>query len=252
MLRDKLLLLISLCLLTFSVSASNDINNMRVWPSEGSTRVVFDVKNAPEFTYFTLRNPDRLVIDLAATESDTSLDIDKQGPLLKRVRYSTPKDNSSTRIVLELNRKAETALFAIPPAEDKGHRLVVDLVDTAPSGEPGVVLDMNQSSRDRDIIVAIDAGHGGKDPGSIGPAGSFEKNITLSIAKMLESRINAETGMRAVMTRSGDYYISPNGRPEVARKHKADLLISIHADAFSQPEPRGASVWVLSMRRADS
>ena len=85
MLRDKLLLLISLCLLTFSVSASNDINNMRVWPSEGSTRVVFDLKNAPEFTYFTLRNPDRLVIDLAATESDTSLDIDKQGPLLKRV-----------------------------------------------------------------------------------------------------------------------------------------------------------------------
>ena len=252
MLRDKLLLLISLCLLTFSVSAANDINNMRVWPSEGSTRVVFDLKSSPEFTYFTLRNPDRLVIDLAATQSDTSLDIDKQGPLLKRVRYSTPKDNSSTRIVLELNRKAETALFAIPPAEDKGHRLVVDLVDTAPSGEPGVVLDMNQSSRDRDIIVAIDAGHGGKDPGSIGPAGSFEKNITLSIAKMLESRINAETGMRAVMTRSGDYYISPNGRPEVARKHKADLLISIHADAFSQPEPRGASVWVLSMRRADS
>ena len=129
---------------------------------------------------------------------------------------------------------------------------MVDLVDTAPTGEPGVVLDMNQSSRDRDIIVAIDAGHGGKDPGSIGPAGSFEKNITLSIAKMLESRINAETGMRAVMTRSGDYYISPNGRPEVARKHKADLLISIHADAFSQPQPRGASVWVLSMRRADS
>ena len=252
MLRDQLLLLISLCLLTFSVSAANDINNMRVWPSEGSTRVVFDLKSSPEFTYFTLRNPDRLVIDLAATKSDTSLDIDKQGPLLKRVRYSTPKDNSSTRIVLELNRKAETALFAIPPAENKGHRLVVDLVDTAPTGEPGVVLDMNQSSRDRDIIVAIDAGHGGKDPGSIGPAGSFEKNITLSIAKMLESRINAETGMRAVMTRSGDYYISPNGRPEVARKHKADLLISIHADAFSQPQPRGASVWVLSMRRADS
>lgn len=252
MLRGKLLLTISLCFFTFTVTAANDIKNMRVWPSDGSTRVVFDLKNSPQFSYFTLRNPDRLVIDLAATQSDTALDIDKQGPLLKRVRYSTPKDDSSTRIVLELNRKAETALFAIAPAEDKGHRLVVDLVDTAPSGEPGVVLDMNQSSRDRDIIVAIDAGHGGKDPGSIGPAGSFEKNITLSIAKMLESRINAVTGMRAVMTRSGDYYISPNGRPDVARKHKADLLISIHADAFTQPQPRGASVWVLSMRRADS
>lgn len=252
MLRGRLLLVISLCLLTFRVLAANDINNMRVSPSNGSTRVVFDLKNTPDFTYFTLRNPDRLVIDLAGTQSDTPLDIDEQSTLLKRVRYSTPKDDASTRIVIELNRKAEASLFAIPPAEDKGHRLVVDLVDSAPSGESDVVLDMNQSSRDRDIIVAIDAGHGGKDPGSIGPAGSFEKNITLSIAKLLESRINAESGMRAVMTRSGDYYISPNGRPEVARKHKADLLISIHADAFSQPEPRGASVWVLSMRRADS
>lgn len=252
MLRGRLLLVISLCLLTFKVLAANDINNMRVSPYNGSTRVVFDLKNTPDFTYFTLRNPDRLVIDLAGTQSDTPLDIDQQSALLKRVRYSTPKDDASTRIVIELNRKAEASLFAIPPGEDKGHRLVVDLADSAPSVESDVVLDMNQSSRDRDIIVAIDAGHGGKDPGSIGPAGSFEKNITLSIAKLLESRINAESGMRAVMTRSGDYYISPNGRPEVARKHKADLLISIHADAFSQPEPRGASVWVLSMRRADS
>ncbi|MDC8829865.1 N-acetylmuramoyl-L-alanine amidase [Alteromonas sp. chi3] len=225
---------------------------MRVWPTSASTRLVFDLKSAPEFTYFTLKNPDRLVIDLANTNSDTSLGSDETGALVKRVRYSTPKNKDSTRIVVELNRKASPSLFAVAPAEGKGHRLVVDLEDSAPSADNSVVMDMNQSSRDRDIIVAIDAGHGGKDPGSIGPAGSFEKNITLSIAKMLEDKVNAEKGMRAVMTRSGDYYISPNARPEVARKHKADLLISIHADAFTQPEPRGGSVWVLSMRRADS
>ncbi|WP_374211838.1 N-acetylmuramoyl-L-alanine amidase [Alteromonas gilva] len=252
MLRGKLLFFISLCLLTLRVSADNDINNMRVWPTSASTRLVFDLKSAPEFTYFTLKNPDRLVIDLANTNSDTSLGSDETGALVKRVRYSTPKNKDSTRIVVELNRKASPSLFAVAPAEGKGHRLVVDLEDSAPSADNSVVMDMNQSSRDRDIIVAIDAGHGGKDPGSIGPAGSFEKNITLSIAKMLEDKVNAEKGMRAVMTRSGDYYISPNARPEVARKHKADLLISIHADAFTQPEPRGGSVWVLSMRRADS
>ncbi|NVK54122.1 MAG: N-acetylmuramoyl-L-alanine amidase [Alteromonadaceae bacterium] len=252
MLRGKFLLFISLCLLTCGVSADNDINNMRVWPTTASTRVVFDLKSTPEFTYFTLKNPERLVIDLADTDSDTPLDSDDTGSLIKRVRYSTPKNERSTRIVVELNRKASPSLFAVAPAEGKGHRLVVDLVDSAPPTDNNVVLDMHQSSRDRDIIVAIDAGHGGKDPGSIGPAGSFEKNITLSVAKMLEDKVNAEKGMRAVMTRSGDYYISPNARPEVARKHKADLLISIHADAFTQPEPRGGSVWVLSMRRADS
>ncbi|WP_370240240.1 N-acetylmuramoyl-L-alanine amidase [Marisediminitalea sp.] len=251
MLRGKLILLLSWCLLAFNAIASNDIKDVRVWPTSASTRVVFDLKNAPEFTYFTLSNPHRLVIDLANTRSDTPLKLDNTGSLLNKVRYSTPKNKASTRVVIELARKAETSLFAVPPADNLGHRLVVDLLDSAPQSS-GVVLDMNQSSRDRDIIVAIDAGHGGKDPGSIGPAGTYEKNITLSIAKMLEDRINKEAGMRAVMTRNGDYYISPNKRPEVARQHKADLLISIHADAFTQPEPRGGSVWVLSMRRADS
>merc|ERR1712137_721163 len=115
-----------------------------------------------------------------------------------------------------------------------------------------VILDESSSTRDRDIIVAIDAGHGGQDPGSIGPSGTFEKHITLSIAKRLQAMVDAEPGMRAIMTRSGDYYLSPNKRPEIARKKKADLLISIHADAFTQPEPRGGSVWVLPMRRADT
>jgi N-acetylmuramoyl-L-alanine amidase len=106
--------------------------------------------------------------------------------------------------------------------------------------------------RDKDIIIVIDAGHGGVDPGSIGPSGTYEKNITLSISKMLAKRINAQAGFRAVLTRESDYYISPNERPRIAVRENADLMVSIHADAFTTPQPRGGSVWVLSKGRADS
>jgi N-acetylmuramoyl-L-alanine amidase len=215
---------------------------------------VLDMRSAPDFTYFNLKKPERLVIDLAATDNKLSLsNIENSGDLIKKIRYSTPKNKHSARIVIELNRNAEPTLFAMTPEAAFGHRLVIDLADSEPKIAPAsVVMDETTSTRDRDIIVAIDAGHGGNDPGSIGPAGTYEKHITLSIAKKLEAMVNAERGMKAFMTRSGDYYISPNKRPELARQQKADLLISIHADAFTQPEPRGGSVWVLSMRRADT
>jgi len=240
--------------------AQNNIDGVRIWPSTDNTRVVFDMKAAPEFTYFTLKNPHRLVIDLNDTKDSYPLsDVENSGNLINKLRYSTPKNKSSARVVVELNRDTKPSLFAMSPEGAYGHRLVVDLPDSAPQTLPpltastsSVVLDDSTSVRDKDIIVAIDAGHGGHDPGSVGPAGTFEKHITLSIAKQLESMINKERGMRAIMTRSDDYYISPNRRPEIAREKKADLLISIHADAFSQPQPRGGSVWVLSMRRADT
>jgi|TARA_Y100000296_G_scaffold25882_1_gene30407 N-acetylmuramoyl-L-alanine amidase len=246
----------------FAYGAQNNIDGVRIWPSPDNTRVVFDMKAAPEFTYFTLKNPLRLVIDLKNTSDSAKLSgVENSGNLIKKLRYSTPKNKSSARIVVELNRSTKPSLFAVTPNGSLGHRLVVDLPDSAPktsatlsasSSTGSVVIDDKSSARDRDIIVAIDAGHGGHDPGSVGPAGTYEKHITLSIAKKLESKINREPGMRAIMTRSGDYYISPNRRPEIAREKKADLLISIHADAFSQPQPRGGSVWVLSTRRADT
>lgn len=248
-----------------AVAAQNKIDGVRISPSADTTRLVFDMHSEPEFTYFTLKNPHRLVIDLPNTSNKTDLsNTTINGSLVRKVRYSTPKNKHSARVVVELNRVAKPSLFKVAPAAPHGHRLVVDLEDSQPAsvsaptvaasvnGSNSVVMDGSTSTRDRDIIVAIDAGHGGHDPGSIGPAGTYEKNITLSIAKKLEAMVNAERGMRAIMTRSGDYYISPNKRPEVAREKKADLLISIHADAFSQPQPRGGSVWVLSMRRADS
>ena len=246
----------------FAYGAQNNIDGVRIWPSPDNTRVVFDMKAAPEFTYFTLKNPLRLVIDLKNTSDSAKLSgVENSGDLIKKLRYSTPKNKSSARVVVELNRNTKPSLFAVTPNGSLGHRLVLDLPDSAPRSSStqsaststgSVVIDDTSSARDRDIIVAIDAGHGGHDPGSVGPAGTYEKHITLSIAKKLESKINREPGMRAIMTRSGDYYISPNRRPEIAREKKADLLISIHADAFSQPQPRGGSVWVLSTRRADT
>lgn len=254
------LIVITLCLwcLTDVVWAQNQINGVRAAPSGDKTRLVLDLTSAPEYTYFSLSNPHRLVIDLADTRDDQNLSgADISGSLVKKVRYSTPKNGNSARIVVELARKAEPSLFPVEPDGPFGHRLVVDLLDSAPplplpEASPTVVLNTATNSRDRDIIVAIDAGHGGKDPGSIGRAGTYEKHITLSIAKYLEDMVNAEPGMRAVMTRSGDYSVALNTRPEIARKSKADLLISIHADAFTAPGPRGGSVWVLSMRRADT
>ncbi|GEA10044.1 N-acetylmuramoyl-L-alanine amidase [Alteromonas sp. KUL49] len=234
-------------------AAQNDIDGLRIWPSPASTRVVLDLDAAPEFTYFTLSNPHRLVIDLSNTRRDTDLSVAQDmGELVKRVRYSTPKTNKDARIVVELSRKADPTLFAMTPTAPYGHRLVIDLLDSNPPAPAPIVIDQSSNNRDRDIIIAIDAGHGGEDPGSIGPSGSYEKHITLSIAKKLEAMINNERGMRAIMTRTADYYISPNRRPEIAREKKADLFISVHADAFTQPEPRGGSVWVLSMRRADT
>tara|TARA_A200000159_G_scaffold90553_1_gene84080 strand:+ start:17122 stop:18444 length:1323 start_codon:yes stop_codon:yes gene_type:complete len=253
--------------MTHAVSAAqNTINDVRVSPDAAKTRIVFDVDTAPDFTYFTLKKPLRLVIDLKNTASTFKLSsVKNSGSLVRKLRYSTPKRATSARVVVELNRNAAPSLFAVAPNKSYGHRLVLDLADSAPevaqkpasssappSSKQRVVIDESSSTRDRDIIVAIDAGHGGQDPGSIGPAGSFEKHITLSIAKRLQAMVDAEDGMRAIMTRTGDYYLSPNKRPEIARQKKADLLISIHADAFTQPQPRGGSVWVLSMRRADT
>ncbi|WP_100657878.1 N-acetylmuramoyl-L-alanine amidase [Alteromonas flava] len=242
-----------LALAPLSAIAQNAIEGVRVWPSPNNTRVVFDVSAQPTFTYFTLKNPDRLVIDFADTELGTGLDApENSNEILQRIRTSTAKNAQSTRIVLDLSAPVTANLFAMPPTEPYGHRLVVDLPYVIQSPQATVVKSSDQSDRDRDIIIAIDAGHGGEDPGSIGPSGTYEKNIVLSIAKKLEALINRERGMRAIMTRTGDYYITPNQRPEIARRNKADLLISIHADAFTTPQPRGGSVWVLSTGRADT
>lgn len=246
-----IILLVASLLFSFSLQAQNSIDALRIWPSPANTRLVFDLKQSPEFSYFTLHNPERLVIDFDETDNRFNFSlIENQSNLVEKVRYSTPKNKKAIRVVIELSRKLETTVFSLPPTAPYGDRLVIDIADDNPP--PATILDAQTASSERPIIVVIDAGHGGEDPGSIGSAGSYEKNVTLSIAKYLEREINQEPGMQAIMTRTGDYYISPNKRPEIARKHKADLLVSIHADAFVTPQPSGASVWVLSMSRANT
>jgi N-acetylmuramoyl-L-alanine amidase len=247
------ILLISFSLMSFSTVsfAKNTIEGLRIWPSPDTTRLVFDLSDTPEYTYFTLKNPQRLVIDIENMPNNFDFStIVNESKLVKKVRYSTAKNSQSVRVVVELNKKLEKNIFALPPTAPYGNRLVIDLNDPD-SSAPQIVLN-SKSTTDRDIVIVIDAGHGGEDPGSVGPSGSYEKNITLGIAKRLESLISKEKGMKAVMTRTGDYYISPNKRPQLARKHKADMFVSIHADAFTTPHPRGASVWVLSMKRANT
>jgi N-acetylmuramoyl-L-alanine amidase len=251
--RQPNLLLISFLLMVFSTSnfAKNTIKGLRIWPSPNTTRLVFDLADTPKYSYFTLKSPSRLVIDIENTPKNFDFSkIINESKLIKKVRYSTAKNSQSVRVVIELNRKLENNIFALPPTPPYGDRLVIDLKEPN-SSAPQIVMN-SKSVTDRDIVIVIDAGHGGEDPGSIGPSGSYEKNVTLGVAKRLASLISKEKGMKAVMTRTGDYFISPNKRPQLARKHKADMFVSIHADAFTTPQPKGASVWVLSMKRANT
>ena len=252
--KQSSLLVVSLLLMVFSSVgfAKNSIEGLRIWPSPTTTRLVFDLSETPEYTYFTLKNPQRLVIDIANTPKKFDFSkVANESKLVKKVRYSTAKNSQSVRVVIELYNTLEKNIFALPPTSPYGDRLVVDLNDPNYVAPQQIVLN-SKSSINRDIVIVVDAGHGGEDPGSIGPSGSYEKNITLGIARKFEALINKEKGMKAVMTRTGDYYISPNRRPQLARKHKADMFVSIHADAFTTPRPRGASVWVLSMKRANT
>ncbi|MFY8273672.1 N-acetylmuramoyl-L-alanine amidase [Pseudoalteromonas sp. SSDWG2] len=234
-------------------SAQNKIESVRVWPSPDSTRVVFDMTEKPDYSFFMLSNPRRLVVDINDTEHRTNYpNIDKNHQLINVIRSSTPKKKGSTRIVFELLKASKPVVFSLAPTGPYKDRLVIDLYDKSDGQQVQKAPKNRTLEKDRDIVIAIDAGHGGEDPGSIGPSGTYEKDITLQIAKRLQSLINAERGMKAHMVRSGDYFIKVNSRSAKAREKKADFLVSIHADAFTSPQPRGASVWVLSLRRANS
>ncbi|NHH90611.1 N-acetylmuramoyl-L-alanine amidase AmiB [Pseudoalteromonas sp. MB47] len=253
----KLLTTLMLLVVSQIALAQNTINSVRVWPSPDSTRVVFDLNDKPDFSYFMLKNPARLVIDLKNTDKLDSLPaIPQKHQIVSKLRYSKPKDSKSVRFVFELARASKPVVFALLPTDPYKHRLVVDLVDKTPKAEPvastNTSVKKRELNQERDIVIAIDAGHGGEDPGSIGPSGTYEKDITLQIAKRLERMIDAEKGMISRMVRRSDYFVNLNTRTSIARKKKADFFVSIHADAFTSPQPNGASVWVLSLRRANS
>ena len=255
-----------IALFTHSVSA-NTLKSLRVWPSPDDTRVVIDVKSKVTFSYFRLSSPERLVVDLHDTTRNARLPITiSDSQILKKIRASSPPEKGTSRLVLELKKRVSPKVFTLPPTPggQYGHRLVIDLPnsdkpDAAKAKQQNPITHTASSStkkapqpQNQDIVIAVDPGHGGEDPGSIGPGRRFEKNVTLSIGKKLANLIDRVPGMHSVMTRKGDYYVSLNRRTEIAREHGAYLLISIHADAFRSPKPRGASVFVLNTRRANT
>lgn len=242
--------IVMLMLLSSSGWAANQLKAVRIWPAPENLRLVFDLNNKPQYSYFSLQSPNRLVLDFKQTNNGVDFSrVVTKSKLVKKVRLSKAPKKSSLRVVLELTRAVKPSVFTLPPTSPYGDRLVIDLplLATAPQ-----VIAKQAPKGARDIVVAVDAGHGGEDPGSIGASGKYEKRVTLQIAKRLATLINKQPGMRAVLTRRGDYYVGLDRRSEVARKAGADLLVSIHADAFTSPQPHGASVLVLSNRRANS
>ncbi|MFM4740903.1 N-acetylmuramoyl-L-alanine amidase [Aeromonas veronii] len=232
-------------------SWANQLKSVRIWPSPDNTRVVLDMSSAPNYNYFTLTGPDRLVIDLKGASNAANLArIENNSELVRKIRQSTPLEKGGLRLVMDLSSAIKPVVFPLAPAGPYGHRLVIDLpyeekrsaaaVQATPVGGKG-----------KGVVIAIDPGHGGEDPGSIGPRRTYEKRVTLAVSQKLAALIDREPGMRAVLTRRGDYFVDLNKRSEIARKAKADLLVSVHADSFHNSTPRGASVWVLSTNRAN-
>lgn len=242
--------LLFLSVFSFNTWAMNAIEGVRIWPAPDNTRVVFDLSEKPDYSYFFLSNPNRLVIDFKKTTSVAVLSgLTKADNRINVIRKSSHKNKSTTRIVMELNDAYQDSIFPLKPTGPYGNRLVIDLNDKSRTSTIAKHLPKNTK---RDVIIGIDAGHGGEDPGSIAKNGTYEKKITLAISKRLEKLINKEPGLRAEMIRTGDYFVNLNRRTEIARKKKVEFLVSIHADAFTTSQPRGGSVWIVTNRRADS
>ncbi|WP_146491330.1 N-acetylmuramoyl-L-alanine amidase [Vibrio sp. T20] len=244
-----------------SLVSANSLKSLRVWPSPEETRVVIDLKSEADFSYFTLSSPSRLVVDLKNTNLATKLPVVvKDSPVLSKIRKSSPPNKNTYRLVFELKKSSKAELFKLSPTPggQYGHRLVIDLPHGAASkatskpSKPTVSKNINQVKRQKDILIVIDPGHGGEDPGSIGPSRKYEKNATLSISRKLAAQLNAVPGIKTRLTRNADYFVNLNRRVAIARENEAHLLISIHADAFTTPQPRGGSVFVLNTRRANT
>lgn len=228
------------------------VNGVRMWPAPDHTRVVFDLNSPVEHSLFTLSAPDRLVIDLKSTDFEASLPKIVQDSFVKEIRYAR-RGNNDLRIVLDLKRAITPKSFVLKPHREYGHRLVVDLLDSEQrKSRTPIRRDTDIQDKPRNVIIAIDAGHGGDDPGAIGRRGTREKTVVLQIARELKTLFDRQPGMEGKLVRDGDYFIGLKQRVEKARDMEADLFISIHADAFKDHRARGSSVFILSEHGASS
>ncbi|WP_269808006.1 N-acetylmuramoyl-L-alanine amidase [Pseudomonas agronomica] len=251
--------------------AETKVNSVRLWRAPDNTRLVFDLTGPVQHSVFTLSAPDRLVIDINGATLGAPLNVPTANTPITAMR-SAQRTPTDLRVVIDLKKAVTPKSFTLAPNAQYGNRLVVDLFDnpadaapppppptnvaTVPAvpvtpTEPAIKLPPAPAGK-RDIIVVIDAGHGGEDPGASGSRGQREKDVVLSIARELQRQVNGMKGFRAELTRTGDYFIPLRGRTEIARKKGADLFVSIHADAAPSAAAFGASVFALSDRGATS
>lgn len=261
-------------LLSFSVFAAQQIKETRVWPSPEYTRITIESSKEIKKTHMKLENPDRIVVDLKEVIINDALkklsqSVLERDPSIKGIRTAQFKPYVS-RVVIDLKAMASVKVFNLKPFGSYGHRLVIDVYSSNFDPLANLLKQLEEKdSKPKDkmtekkiakpiipkkepIIIAIDAGHGGEDPGAIGSRGTYEKHLTLKISKKLKAIIDKDKDMKAVLIRTNDYYVSLGKRVSKARAAKADLFVSIHADAFRKKTVRGSSVFALSEKGASS
>lgn len=247
--------LIALSLVVLSVFSSSaafaaEINSVRLWRAPDHTRLVFDTSEPVDYKLFSLDNPQRLVIDIAEGSMRADFaQLKLAATPIAKIR-SAVRNNRDLRVVLDLTATIEPRHFTLGSNEQYSDRLVIDLFDRQASISRSV--DQVVKHNSRKIIIAVDAGHGGEDPGALGPKGIMEKNVVLQIAKRIERLLDRDPHFEGLLVRSSDYYLAHRKRTQLARDQRADFFISIHADAFTNPQANGASVYALSNRGATS
>jgi N-acetylmuramoyl-L-alanine amidase len=237
-------------LLAASSAWAVEVHEVRLWRAPDHTRIVFDLTGPSAHKLMVLDSPRRIVLDMEKASLKANLATLKLANTPVARMRSGVRDGDDLRVVLDISAVVNPRSFSLKANDKAGDRLVLDLYDQQ-TKTTAVKKSVKQSAK-RDIIIAIDAGHGGEDPGALGPKRLREKDVVLGIAKELNALLQADKGFRPTMIRSGDYYVSLRGRRDLARKRQADLFVSIHADAFRRKEANGASVYALSTRGATS
>lgn len=248
----RLLCLLLMLLPLTAMGSTVSILGVRTWAGPEYTRVVFDLTGAVEHTLFTLADPHRVVIDMRNTSVAPRLLEGAAGQGVVQGLRGGVQDRNDLRVVLDLSAQVRAKSFSVKPEQGAGHRLVIDLQSPAtPKAQPAAAVKMRPPARG-ELVIAIDAGHGGEDPGAIGPRGTFEKDVVLAVAHKLAQLVAKEPGMRPLLIRDRDVFVPLRVRKETARKANADMFISLHADAVARNSVQGASVYTLSRHGAST
>ncbi|MDF1644578.1 MAG: N-acetylmuramoyl-L-alanine amidase [Pseudomonadales bacterium] len=245
------LLFLGLASLMVGSAFAAELNGVRLWRAPDHTRIVLDLSEINNYKIFPLANPHRVVVDIDNTRLKTDVSkLELSKTPIRNIRSSADK-NGRMRLVFDLAQLVKPNSFTLKKDAGHGNRLVIDLHDLQKRKNTIKTASKVQSQR-RDVVVVIDAGHGGEDPGAVGDRNLLEKHVVLDISKRLQRLLKKETGFRAELTRTGDYSIQLRKRSEMARDKGADLLVSIHADSFKNRTAHGASVFTLSSNGASS